>query len=173
MGLRWEDVNLDRGTLRVTHSLQRIDGEWRFVEPKSKRSARTLSLPSIVAAALREHWDRQAFERRAAGDEWRDLGLVFATAKGTPLEPSNLNGRLHRLQDACEVPRQGMHSLRHCCASLLLAQGISPRVVMEQLGHSQISLTMDTYAHVIPAMLQDAANALDKALGACDQSETG
>ena len=62
------------------------------------------------------------------------------------------------------MPRQGMHSFRHCCATLALAQGVSPRVVMEPLGHSQISLTMDTYSHVMPAMLKEAASALDAAL---------
>ena len=163
LGLRWTDVDLNAGALRVSQTLQRIDGQWRFVEPKSKHSARTLSLPASVIAALRIQKDRQAFERRVAGDLWQEWGLVFTTPKGTPLEPSNLNGRLHALLDAAGLPRQGMHSLRHCCASILLVQGVSPRVVMEQLGHSQISLTMDTYSHVMPAMLRDAADALDAA----------
>jgi integrase len=80
------------------------------------------------------------------------------------LEPSNINRRLHRFLDACTLPRQGMHSLRHCCASLMLAQGIPARIVMEQLGHSQISLTMDTYAHVMPTMLKEAAKSVSAAL---------
>ena len=164
LGLRWSDVDLSAGTLRVAHSLQRIDGQWQFVEPKSKHSARMLSLPASVTAALRVQKDRQAFERRVAGTLWNAWELVFTTPKGTPIEPSNLNGRLHKLLDGASLPRQGMHSLRHCCASLLLAQGVSPRVVMEQLGHSQISLTMDTYSHVMPAMMTDAARALDAAL---------
>ncbi len=165
LGLQWGDVDLTAGTLRVSHTLQRVSGEWTFVEPKTKRSARTLSLPAAVVAALREQKDRQAFERRAAGENWRDLGLVFTTPKGTPLEPSNLNGRLHRLLDGAGLPRQGMHGLRHCCASILAAQGVPLRTIMEQLGHSQISLTSDLYVHLAPAMLRDAADALDTALG--------
>ena len=161
LGLRWSDVDLTTGVLRVTQTLQRIEGRWQFVEPKTRRSARTISLPAAVVMALRVQKDRQAFERKTAGELWQEWQLVFTTPKGTPLEPSNLNGRLHKLLDGAGLPRQGMHSLRHCCASLLLAQGVSPRVVMEQLGHAQISLTMDTYSHVMPAMLRDAADALD------------
>jgi integrase len=164
LALRWNDVDLDHATLRVSHTLQRIDGRWQFVAPKTRRSARTLSLPASVVAALTIQKDRQAFERKAAGDMWQDWNLIFTTPKGTPLEPSNLNGRLHKLLDGAGLPRQGMHGLRHCCASLLLAQGIPARIVMEQLGHSQISMTMDTYSHVMPAMLRDAADALDSAL---------
>jgi integrase len=162
LGLRWADLDLNSATLRVTHTLQRIDGAWRFVEPKTRRSARTLSLPAM--AALRIQKDRQGFERRAAGALWQDRELVFTTPKGTPLEPSNLNGRLHKLLDGAGMPRQGMHSLRHCCASLLLAHGVAPRVVMDQLGHAQISLTMDTYSHV----MRDAADALGTAFAAAE-----
>jgi integrase len=168
LGLRWTDVDLDRATLRVSHTLQRIDGAWQFVEPKTRRSARTLSLPAAVVAALRIQKDRQGFEQRIAADLWQDWNLIFTTPKGTPFEPSNLNGRLHKLLDGAGLPRQGMHSLRHCCASLLLAQGIPARIVMEQLGHSQISMTMDTYSHVMPAMLRDAADALDSAMAVAE-----
>jgi len=164
LGLRWEDVNLTAGTINVRQTLQRVEGAWTFSEPKSKRSARRLSLPPSVVVALTIQKDHQAFERRAAGETWQDWDLVFMTPKGTPLEPSNLNGRLHKLLDGAGLPRQGMHALRHCCASLLLAQGVSPRVVMEQLGHAQISLTMDCYAHVMPVLMDDAATALEAAL---------
>jgi integrase len=163
LGLRWSDVNLTANTLHVAHTVQRIDGEWCFVEPKSKRSARTLSLTAEAADALRAQRSRQADERLAAGTRWQERNLVFTSAVGTPLEPSNLNGRLHTLLEACGLPRKGMHSLRHCFASVLVSNGVSPRVVMEALGHSQISLTMDTYAHVMPAALQDAARVLEDA----------
>ena len=89
---------------------------------------------------------------------------MFASTIGTPLNPSNVT---HGLQDALAdagLPRQRFHDLRHCCASLLLAQNVPARVVKEQLGHSQISLTMNTYSHVMPAALKQAADALDVAL---------
>ena len=164
LGLRWSDVNLQTGEVHVAHAIQRIDGEWRFVEPKSKRSVRTLSLTAEAAEALAAQRVRQIEERLVAGDRWRDMGLVFTSGVGTPIEPSNLNRRLHALQAGAGLPPNGMHSFRHCFASVLVAQGVSPRVVMEALGHTQISLTMDTYSHVMPAALQDAANALTAAL---------
>ncbi|HEY7030232.1 MAG TPA: tyrosine-type recombinase/integrase, partial [Thermomicrobiales bacterium] len=97
LGLRWSDVDLAAGSLRVTATLQRIDREWRFVEPKTRRSARTLSLPSAAVAALKAQRVRQLEERLAYGEGWQDIGLVFTTPKGTPLEPSNLSKRLHGL----------------------------------------------------------------------------
>jgi len=168
LGLRWADVDLTAETLRVTHTLQRVDRRWQFVEPKTRRSARTFSLPAPVVAAIRAQKDRQAFERKLAGELWQEWELVFTTPKGTPLEPSNLNGRLHKLLDGAGLPRQGMHGLRHCFASLLLALGVAPRVVMELLGHAQISQTMDTYSHVMPAMLRDTADALGAAFAVAE-----
>ena len=91
--------------------------------------------------------------------------LVFATAAGTPIHPRNLVRHFHRtLEKAC-LSKKRFHDLRHTCASLLLEQGVQPRVVMEILGHSQISLTMDTYSHVIPALTREAASHMDAILG--------
>lgn len=93
---------------------------------------------------------------------------MFTTPRGTPLDPSNVNRRLHLLPESCGLKRRGIHALRHSCASALIAQGVHPRVVMEQLGHSQISLTMDTYGHVMPATMRDAADALEAAFREAD-----
>ncbi len=166
LGLRWSDVDLEGRTLCVAQTLQRIDGKWQVGEPKSKRSRRTLPLPAEVVSTLRAQRLRQLEERLLAGDRWQDWGLIFTSTVGTPLEPSNLNARLHTLLAEAGLPQQGIHKLRHCFASLLIAQGVSPRVVMEMLGHSQISLTMNTYAHVMPTMLEDAARAVDAVFAA-------
>jgi integrase len=163
LGLRWPDIDFTNRTVHVAHTIQRIEGEWHFVDPKSKRSVRTLSLTDEAINALRAQRIRQADERLAAGSRWQERDLVFTSTVGTPLEPSNLNNRLHALLEVSGLPKKGMHSLRHCFASVLVSNGVSPRVVMEALGHSQISLTMDTYAHVMPAALQDAARVLKDA----------
>ena len=112
-------------------------------------------------AALMEHRERQEVERADAGDTWQDLGLVFASIVGTVIEPRNLNRLLDQLSAKAGVPRIRFHDLRHTCASLLLAQGVSPRVVMEMLGHSQMSMTTDLYGHVMPTALRAAADAAD------------
>lgn len=165
LGLRWQDVDLAGAALTVRHALQRVDGAPVLVEPKTTRSRRTIALPAGAVAALKEQRRRQAEDRLAAGGRWEDWGLVFASTVGTPLDGCNVTHRLQRILADAGLRRQRFHDLRHLCATLLLSQGVSPRVVMEQLGHSQIGLTMNTYAHVMPTMLRDAADALDAALG--------
>lgn len=169
-GLRWDDVDLAAGVLRVRHALQRIDGELTLVEPKTALSRRTVTLPASAVAALRVQKDRQTFERAQAGDRWQEAGFVFTSTVGTPLNPSNVDKRLKSLLAEAGLPRQRFHDLRHCAASLLLAGGVAPRTIMGILGHSQISLTMNTYAHLSPALERDAARALDTVLGV---AETG
>lgn len=168
LGLGWSDVDLEAGTLRVRHALQRIDGVARLVEPKSVTSRRTVALPAVVADALRQHRRRQLERRLAAVGRWQGetWDLVFCTATGTPLDGPNLNKRFQALIAELGLPRQRFHDLRHACASLLLVQGVAPRVVMETLGHSQISLTMNTYSHVMPALGRDAAARMDELLAA-------
>jgi integrase len=166
LGLQWEDVDFAAGTVTVRRALQRIDKRPVFVEPKSDRSRRTVNLPASAVAALKIQKDRQAFARQAAGEHWQEQDLVFASTIGTPLDAPNVTHRLQALLKDAGLPRQRFHDLRHCCASLMLANGEHPRVVMETLGHSQISLTMNTYSHVMPAMQRDAADRLDALLTA-------
>ena len=139
-----------------------------LVEPKTALSRRTVTLPASAVAALRTQRTRQLEERLLAGSRWRDGGYVFASTIGTPLEPSNVSARLHKLLAAAGLPRQRFHDLRHCAASLLLAGGVAPRTIMGILGHSQIGLTMNTYAHLSPALERDAARALDGVLGVAE-----
>jgi integrase len=164
LGLRWEDVDLGAGVIHVRKSLQRIDGRFQLLDPKSSRSRRTISLPAVVIDALRAHRDRQLAEKSLAGDHWTDLGLVFTTPLGRPLDGSTVTHAFQRHLERAGLPRQRFHDLRHACASLLLAQGVNPRVVMEVLGHSQITLTLDTYSHVLPTLQADAAARMDALL---------
>ncbi len=162
LGLRWEDVELQAGTLRVAVALQRFDGKLQLVEPKTDRSRRVLSVPTALVSALKAHRARQLQERLLAGDRWRDSGLVFTSRIGTPLEPRNVTRAYKALLTRAGLPDIRFHDLRHSCASLLVAQGLHPRVVMETLGHSQISLTMNTYAHVLADVQREAAVTMDR-----------
>jgi integrase len=165
LGLRWPDLDLDAGTLSVRQAVQKIDGAWQFVEPKSERGRRTIPLPPMAIETLREQKARVREARAVAGSRWVEWGLVFPSTLGTPLDGSNVTHRLQAaLADAC-LPRQRFHDLRHCCATLLLAQGVPARVVQDVLGHSQVTLTLGTYSHVMPAMLQESADAMERALG--------
>jgi integrase len=173
LGLEWDDVDLDAATLQVRQTLQRIEGKLRIVEPKTRRSRRVVLLPRFVIAALRAHRARQLEERHWAGSRWHENRFVFTSTIGTPLDGTNVTHRLHVLLDRAGIPRIRFHDLRHACATLLVGQGVHMRVVMETLGHSQIGLTMNTYAHVLPSLQQDAADRMEAALSTHDTSDIG
>lgn len=166
LGLRWADIDLDARALHVTHALVRVPGGGlQLLEPKTKRSRRGLALPEAVVRALRAHRARQLEERLASGAAWQDLGLVFTTYDGRPLQATHvLTGSFHRIREKAGIGRLRFHDLRHSAATLLLAQGVPQRVVMEQLGHSTLAMTQ-RYTHVVPQLMNDAAAAMDRALG--------
>lgn len=162
LGLRWKDINFSAGTLTVQVALHAIEGRLQLEELKTLHSRRQLTLPTIALEALRVHQQRQEAERTALGEYWRETeGLVFTTARGTPLNTRNVTRSFHHLLDRAGLARMRFYDMRHTCASLLIALGVHPRVVMEILGHSQISLTMNTYGHVMPAAHEDAAGRLN------------
>ena len=164
LGLAWTDLDLDGGQLSVHSTLQRIDGEYQLVEPKTAKSRRTLALPRIAIEALEARKINQVAERLLADQKWDESTLVFTSGSGKPLSRHNVTRDFQALLARVGLPRQRFHDLRHTAASLLLAQNVQPRDLMEILGHSQISLTMNTYSHVMPSALQDAANRMDSIL---------
>ncbi|GAA1287944.1 site-specific integrase [Planotetraspora silvatica] len=167
LGLRWDDVDLNNGVLRVRQALQRQKGEGlKLVPLKTQRSRRTIRLPDNLVKVLKERKAEQAAERLAAGSAWHDPhGLVFTTHIGTAIEPENLYRHFRAVCDAAGIRRVRLHDLRHTCATILLAQGVDTRTIMEILGHSTIVLTMNTYAHVMPEHQAKALNRLEEALG--------
>lgn len=166
LGLRWRDVDLDARSLRVRAALQRVDGVLALVEPKSATSRRTLPIPALVADALVAHRAQTESEGIAEIEALPGVtDLVFRTTLGTPLDAISVTRRFQRILRRAGLPHQRFHDLRHACASLLLAQGVPARVVMETLGHSQISLTLNTYSHVVPSLARVAAERMDEMLG--------
>ncbi|MET7309613.1 site-specific integrase [Streptomyces sp. NPDC005134] len=171
-----EDIDLAAGQLRVRRNLQRIKRELLFGTPKTARSIRTVSLPKRCVDALRAHQAMQAQEQKVAGEKWQPpanqpKGLVFTTANGRATDPRSLNRMLTIVCRNAKVRRVRVHDLRHTCASLLLAQGVDARTIMETLGHSTITMTLDTYAHVMQTTLRAAAERMDDALGLEDANE--
>jgi integrase len=164
LGLRWPDINLVAGTVSVRQSLQRVGGKLTAVDTKTDRSRRSVRLPQVTAAALVRHQARQQEERQSAGSLWKENDFVFTTTIGTPMDGPTVTHRFQNLLQSAGLPRMRFHDLRHTCATLLLAQGVHPRVVMEILGHSQIAITMNLYSHVIPAMQEEVATRLDEIL---------
>ena len=164
LALRWKDVDLDRGTLAVTGSLQ---GESRstlnIATPKSGKS-RSVALGTVAVTALRDHRKRQAKEQLLVGSEWRDLALVFATEFGDFLSPTTLRLALRRSLTRAGLPTIRFHDLRHSAATLMLSRGVHPKMASEMLGHSTIAITLDLYSHVTANMQRQAADAIDAAL---------
>jgi integrase len=164
LGLRWQDVDLSRETLHVQQSLVEIGSDLVFQEPKTPSGRRTVALSPTCVAALRAHRMRQREQRRLLGSAWRDLNLVFTTADGGPIAPRNLIRRFKQLTAQAELPAIPFHGTRHTHATLLLRNGVHAKVVSERLGHSSISITLDTYSHILPDMQRHAVAGIDAAL---------
>jgi integrase len=164
LGLQWADIDLKAGSLSVRRTLLELNGNLSFGEPKSAAGKRSIRLPAMVTAALWDHKARMMQEGHGANP------LVFVTGEGTPYYRSDL--RRHAwlpLLKLAELPTIRFHDLRHTSATLLLGEGIHPKIVQERLGHSTVTLTLNTYSHVLPSMQDDAAIKLDgvmsKAIG--------
>jgi integrase len=165
LGLMWSDIDFDRGTLAVRRGLHRVNGQGlRFEEPKSERSRRTLVMPKQLLADLKAHKKEQDKERAESEEYWTDHGLVFPNELGGPMDDRNDYRSWVALLRRAKVRRVRLHDGRHTAATLLLAAGVHPRVVMDLLGHSTMRTTTDTYSHVLPALAQQAADTLDEAL---------
>src|SRR5215212_8592130 len=165
LALKWEDVDLDGGRVRVRRTLTHVDKAFVLGEPKTKNSRRTIRLTKGTISALQAHLSRQLEETEEMGSLYQPGGLIFATEAGTIINPSNLRNRsLKPLLKRAGLPPIRFHDLRHTCATLLLSKNINPKVVSEMLGHSSISITLDIYSHLMPDMQEKAAKALEKAL---------
>lgn len=161
LGLKWGDVDLTTGTLRVQRQLGR-DGA--FVEPKTKKARRTIDLPAFCVATFREHRRAQTEERLYVGPDWEATDPVFCTHQGRPLSQRNVLRAFKLLLTRAGVRDVPFHALRHTCASLLLMQNVHPKVVQERLGHATVAMTLDIYSHLIPSMGRAAADQLDALL---------
>jgi len=161
-GLMWSDVNLKTSTLVVHHQLQRVDGKLTLTDTKTHAN-RTLHLPDIAVQALARQHIAQKEARLLAGSRWVNTPYVFTTSIGTPFDGSNLSKYFKDIIKCTDLPDMVFHGLRHTNASLILAQGGDLRLIMHQLGHSQITLTANTYTHVLPALQREAARMIDNA----------
>jgi integrase len=164
LGLRWEDIDLERGVLEVRRSLQRVGGRRQPVTPKTRTSRRTIPLLGICIDALRQQAERQDRDRELAGSEWADSGYVFTTTTGTPVEPDNLRRSWYPIREAAGLGPIRFHDLRHSCVTLLLDLGTAPHIVRDIVGHSDIDVTMTIYAHASLDEKRAALRRLDERL---------
>src|SRR5215218_1572855 len=162
LALRWEDVDLNEGVIRIRRTLMRSGGRISLGEPKTKGSRRSVHLTGAAAQALRSHLEQQLEDIEQLGDLYRDHGLVFTSEVGTLINPSNLRRRsFARLLKRARLPQIRFHDLRHTCATLLLCRNVHPKYVQELLGHATVAITLDTYSHMIPGMGNHTARAME------------
>lgn len=171
LALQWDDVDFEERTIYVRHSLQRIykDGadkrEYVLKAPKTDSSIRLLAAPAIVMASLRAHAAAQEAERKKAGDKWQDNNLVFCTPVGRPFNRHWIRKQFYALLEKAELPEMRFHDLRHSYASFLIALKVPEKQIADQMGHAQISTTMDIYGHILKKAHREAADKVDRMLG--------
>ena len=146
LALHWEDMNFENSTLSVKRTLQKVNNKGRFGEPKSKKARRSVAMPRFVLDALKDG---------------KETGLIFATRNGTPFSHRNIHRHFKKTLVKLGLPEIRFHDLKHSYASILASQNVHPKTVQEALGHSTITLTLDTYSHILRSLQKEAAEKLD------------
>jgi integrase len=164
LGLRWSDVDLENARLYVKQTLTYVKGEPVFLEPKTDKGKRLVALPPDVVDVLRKHRKNQAQEKLLFGPGYEESGLVVTRVDGRPVYPRTLDKHWYKYVELAGVQKIRFHDLRHTHASLLLQQGVHPKIVSERLGHSTINITLDTYSHVLPGLQEQVAKEFGEAL---------
>ena len=165
LGLSWDRVDLDAGTLKVAATIARVNGRLTITEPKTDRARRTIPLSGAVVAMLKRHKAAQAAEKLKAGSQWQDCGLVFTTELGAPADPRNLLRVIESAAKAAGVEGVGIHTLRHSAAVRWLERGVHIKAVADLLGHSSIAITGDVYGHTSDDTARTAVDGLSADLG--------
>ena len=165
LGLRWQDVDLNMATVSVVQVMLRLrDGRVVFQEPKTQKGRRLIDLSPTTVLALRAHRERQEADRAMLGVPLAHSDLVFSQPDGSPSLPDTLSHAFNKIAARAGLGGVRLHDTRHTHATLMLRQGVHPKVVQERLGHSTISVTLDTYSHVTPGLQRAAAMAFDREL---------
>jgi integrase len=162
LALRWQDVDFMLSQVYVSRGLHHLkDGSYIFTEPKSVKSRRTIALPPSTILLLKDHYEKQKLERAMVGIKLTEGDLVFSTPEGRPFRPNTVSRAWSTVASRAGVKVIRFHDARHTHASLMLKQGIHPKVVQERLGHATIAVTLDTYSHVTPGLQEAAAKRFD------------
>jgi integrase len=164
LALRWSDVDLLLCTMSINRGLHYINKQYIFTEPKSAKSRRVIALSPDSVKVLRDHYDEQAMEKAMVDIKIQESDLIFTTYDNKPLRPNTVSRAWANITKQAGVRVIRFHDARHTHASLMLKQGIHPKIVQERLGHSTIATTLDIYSHVAPGMQEAAAQRFDDIL---------
>jgi len=165
LALRWSYIDLDLATLSVVETLHQLHNrEFVFRQPKSKKGRRLVALSPSLALLLRDRKAKQELDRMLLGKPLLPSNLVFSNPDGSPLQPGSITQAFTRMTRSIGLHGVRFHDLRHTHATLMLWQGIHPKIVSERLGHSSIAITLDTYSHVMPGLQEAAAQRFEQGL---------
>jgi integrase/predicted RNA-binding Zn-ribbon protein involved in translation (DUF1610 family) len=160
LGLSWQDVDMEGGSLTICRAWIPVNGTAQFSEPKSRRSRRTIALDPVTLEALQTHAARQADEQSHRCADLAEGDLVFTRPDGRPLVPWLVSKAFREHSRAAMLPLIPLHGLRHSYATLALSSGVNPRIVSARLGHATVALTLDVYSHVLPQADREAARSI-------------
>lgn len=163
LSLRWSDIDFQRGILQVLHTVDRFTG-YGYVEgePKSAAGVRSIRLPAFLVEMLKQHRVQQVAQKSQA-KTWQERDLVFPNSRGGYLHPNHLGEAFRELLEEAGLPSIRFHDLRHSAATILLSMVVNIKVIQEMLGHSDISITLRVYGHLLPSMQQEAVDRWDSA----------
>lgn len=164
LALSWSSVDLNKGRIHIIESRTAVSGRVITGEPKSSASRRTIALDGRTVTALRDHRKRQLAERLRWGGAWEDSGLVFTREDGAGYVPDIISKRFAALVKQTDLPHIRLHDVRHSYATAALAAGVPVKIVSQRLGHADITVTLRTYAHVMPGDDEAAATAAADAI---------
>ena len=163
LGLKWEDLDWDRQTVKVKRQLKRDpESGFYFALPKTKAGKRTIALGLETISILRNHHQEQFQQRMNFSSERLEIDLIFTEEDGSPLRYRKLNRRFKELLEDAGLPDIRFHDLRHTAATQMLINGVDILTVSKRLGHSKSSITLDTYGHMIPGVQEKAASIMDE-----------
>ena len=165
LALRWQDIDLQNKAISVNNTVIRIAGEGLVLsEPKTPHSRRLVTLPPSAVALLSGLKAKRKEKMEDAKTEWKESSLIFPNAEGGPTDPDTITHAFRKAVKKLGLSNTRFHDLRHTHATLMLKQGIHPKIVSERLGHASVNVTLNTYSHVLPGLQEAAAAVFEEAL---------
>ncbi len=164
LGLKWADLNFTANAITIQRTLKKKHGQWKCDAPKTSSGLRTITLPVEMLTRLRTQRRTQNEARLKAGREWKDSGFVFTNEFGHPLGLDSVRKKFKQAPKQAGLPDVRLYDARHTSATLLMESGVSPKVVSERLGHSDVGITLEIYRHVMQQLQQQASDKIGEAL---------
>jgi integrase len=161
--LKWSDLDTDNKSIKVSRQIERKSGGgFKYKAPKTRSGLRSIELGAKTMEALDTQKFKQRMQVKTAQEMWFDHDLMFTTAFGNPYQENQIRSEFYKLLEIARLPKIRFHNLRHTAASIMLNNGVPPIVVSKRLGHSSVTITLDTYGHLIPEMQSGIGDMLDE-----------